>query len=92
MKRRDILIGLSLAVILAVFSFLASTSPDGLERVASDENFIQRAINLFKSPFADYIFPGISDKRFSSALAGIFGVAIVFLLAIALALGLRSKT
>ncbi|MDD5595549.1 MAG: hypothetical protein PHY94_04795 [Candidatus Omnitrophica bacterium] len=32
MKRRDVVIGLAVAIILAAFSFLSSKFPDGLER------------------------------------------------------------
>ena len=91
MKRKDIAIGLGLAAILAIFSFLASSSPDGLERVAEDKNFIERSASLIKSPIPDYLFPGISHKKLAASIAGIAGVLLVFGLGIGLSGLLRKK-
>ena len=91
MKKRDILIGLSLAIILAIFSFLASSSPDGLERVAKDKNFLGKAANIIKSSIPDYLFPGINNEKLAGSVAGIAGVLIVFILGIGLAKLLREK-
>lgn len=84
MKIRDVLIGLGLALILAVLSFLASSSPDGLERVAENKNFIGRSTALIKSPIADYIFPGIANEKLAGSIAAVTGVLIVFGLGITL--------
>jgi len=91
MKKRDIFIGLSLAMILAVFSFLASNSPDGLERVAKDKNFIEKAFNIIKSPIPDYLFRGINNEKLAGSFAGIAGVLIVFVLGMALARLLKER-
>lgn len=91
MKKRDIFIGLLIAVILAIFSFLASSSPDGLERVAEDKNFVERATSIIKSPIPDYVFPGINNEKLAGSLAGITGVLIIFTLGIGLAKLLREK-
>jgi len=91
MKKRDIFIGLGLAMALAIFSFLASSSPDGLERVAEDKNFMEKAINVIKSPIPDYLFPGINNEKLAGSFAGIAGVLIVFVSGIALARLLKEK-
>ena len=71
---------ISLLVCLAVASFapLASSSPDGLERVAEDKGFI----GLGKeSPFqviADYVFPGIDNEALATILAGWIGTIVLF--------------
>ncbi len=91
MKKRDILIGLSLAIILAIFSFLASSSPDGLERVAKDKNFLEKATNIIKSSIPDYLFPGINNEKLAGSVAGIAGVLTVFVLGTALARLLKEK-
>lgn len=91
MKRRDLVIGLLIAVILAVFSFLASSSPDGLERVAEDKNFIERAAIIIKSPIPDYLFPGIKNEKLAGSIAGVCGVLIVFLLGSILGKMLKEK-
>ena len=91
MKRRDIIIGLAAAGMIAALSFLASTSPDGLDRVAKDKGFIASSYNAIKSPLADYLFPGIKDPRASVAVSGLIGVAAVFLLAVVITRSLRGK-
>lgn len=91
MKKKDIIVGLSAAVILAVFSFLASSSPDGLERVAEDRNFIEKAASLIKAPIPDYLLPGLPHEKIAGALAGIIGVAIVFVLGSGLARLLKER-
>ena len=91
MKRKDILMGLGMALVLAIFSFLASSSPDGLERVAEDKNFIERSASLIRSPIPDYLFPGISDEKLAGSIAGIAGVLFVFGLGIGLSSLLRKR-
>lgn len=78
-----VLIGLAVTAILAaVVSGLASGSPDGLERVAEDEGFIDQADDhdLADSPVADYGVEGVDDGRVSTGLAGLIGVAITFVI------------
>ena len=73
--------GLLLAAALAVFvSPFASSSPDGLERVAEDEGFADTATEhrLGDSPVADYAVDGVDDERVSGGLAGLVGVLVTF--------------
>ena len=73
--------GLLLAVALAIFvSPFASSSPDGLERVAEDEGFAETAAEhrLDDSPVADYAVDGVDDERVSGGLAGLVGVLVTF--------------
>jgi hypothetical protein len=86
MRRRSIplaafvLAGLSVALLAAVVvSSFASSSPDGLERVAIDEDFADSADEhaLAGGPLADYSTRGVDD-RMSTAVAGLIGVAITF--------------
>ena len=85
MKNKDILIGILAALTLAVFSFLASTYPDGLERIASDKNFLSRARVFFASPIPDYLVPGVRNEKIATALAGISGVLVIYFLGLGLA-------
>lgn len=71
----------AVVVALALAFFLspeASGEPDGLERVAIDEGFIDTADDhaLADLPTADYAVEGIDDERFSTGLAGIIGVTV----------------
>jgi hypothetical protein len=79
--------GLIVALGLAFFvSPLASSSPDGLEKVATDEGFIDTAEDhgLADSPLADYGVEGVDNESISTGLSGIIGVAITFGLALLL--------
>lgn len=66
---------------LATISPLASSSPDGLERVAEDKNFLDLANSSPFSVIADYAFPGIHNEALATILAGWIGTALVFGLA-----------
>lgn len=70
---------LALAVALVVSPF-ASSSPDGLERVAEDEGFADAAEDhdVSGSPFGDYETEGVEDERLSTGVAGVVGVLLTF--------------
>jgi hypothetical protein len=73
--------GLLVALGLAIFvSPFADSDPDGLERVATDEGFIDSARDhsLADSPVADYSVRGVDNARVSTGLAGLIGVLITF--------------
>jgi cobalt/nickel transport protein len=66
----------------ALLSLAASPSPDGLERVAEDKGFLERAVQtpLLRSPLPGYLFPGIADEKLATGLAGFLGTLILFAL------------
>ncbi|RXS64929.1 cobalt ABC transporter permease [Streptomyces sp. TM32] len=75
--RRVWLAGLAAAVVCAGgLSYYASTSPDGLERVAHDQGIDAKAEDhaTKDSPLADYSVKDITDPRLAGGLAGIIGV------------------
>jgi hypothetical protein len=72
------------ALVVVVFAPLASPDPDGLERVAEDQGFIDRAENFFSGLLGDYAIPGISDPAVSTIVSGLIGVAIVVVIMFAL--------
>ena len=81
MHKKDVLIGLSTALLVAlIFSRFASPWPDGLERVAEDTGFSDKSEvrPVLVSPVPDYGWPGISDKKRATATAGVLGTLIVF--------------
>jgi len=81
MNKREILLGIVLALALAAFiSPFASSWPDGLERVAQDKGFLEKGegASLFISPIPDYAWPGVQNERVATALAGIIGTLFVF--------------
>ena len=80
-------LALALAVGLAVFaSPYASSSPDGLQKVAGSKGFLAdgRLHTIQeRSPVPGYAFPGIRDPRLATALAGLFGTLLVALVGVA---------
>ena len=85
-------IALVLALLLAFLSPLASGSPDGLERVAGDEGFIEEAEEPPYQVMGDYLFPGLDNEVVSTILAGIIGTVVIFGLAYCVSLLLRRRT
>jgi hypothetical protein len=84
---------ISLVICLAVASLapLASSSPDGLERVAEDKGFIDLAGEAPFQVIADYVFPGIENKALATILAGLIGTLVLFGVAYGLAWLLKSR-
>ena len=88
------LFGLLVALSLAVFiSPFASPWPDGLERVAEDEGFIELAQTqpVISSPVPDYTWPGIRDERLATSIAGLVGTLFVCGLGLGLGYLLRRR-
>ena len=85
---------LLVALLLAgVVSFYASSSPDGLNRVAEDQGFAQAEERHANgdSTFAGYETAEVEDERVSGGLAGVAGVLVVLVLSGGLALALRRR-
>jgi cobalt/nickel transport system permease protein len=73
--------GLAVAALLVlVVAPLASGEPDGLERVAIDQEFSDAAEDhaLADSPLADYGVSGVEDEATGTRLSGLIGVLITF--------------
>ncbi|MBK5092103.1 MAG: PDGLE domain-containing protein [Actinobacteria bacterium] len=84
-------VGIVVAVLLGVFvAPWASSSPDGLEKVAEDKGFIKKAEEekptWTHSPMKDYAFPGVKSEKASTGISGLVGVLIT--LAAATVIGL----
>jgi cobalt/nickel transport protein len=78
MKQKTFLIsGFVASLFLAgIVSFYASSSPDGLEKVAGDIGFIETAKENTNSDgiLADYGVKGVDNPRLSTGVAGVVGV------------------
>jgi cobalt/nickel transport system permease protein len=75
-------VGLAVAVGLGLaVSPWASSSPDGLVRVAQDKGFVDRA-RLARvqedAPVSNYAIPGVENERLATGLAGFGGTLVVF--------------
>ncbi|OGP95657.1 MAG: hypothetical protein A2157_09295 [Deltaproteobacteria bacterium RBG_16_47_11] len=89
MKRRldgFVLIGLGITLLLVLFlSPFASTSPDGLEKMAETKGFAAQGESwkFWKyAPLTDYAIPGIKNEKVSTALSGLIGTLAIFLIAL----------
>ncbi len=76
-NRKFYIAGFIVSLFLAgVVSFYASSSPDGLEKVAQDIGFIDTAKDHANADgtLADYGVKGIENERASVGVAGVIGV------------------
>jgi cobalt/nickel transport system permease protein len=79
-------VGLIIALAVTLFAPLASEHPDGLERVAEDLGFIDRALDAPYQIIPDYALPGITaESPLATILAGIVGVLIVTVVGLGIA-------
>ncbi len=83
--------GLLIAIALAVASPLASTHPDGLEFIAAQQGFIDKAQASPYNIIPDYAMPGIANESTATIAAGIVGVIIVFFVALGVAYLRRNR-
>lgn len=84
-------IGLIISLLIAVLSPLASSSPDGLEKVAEDKGFIDQAKEAPFQLIADYLFPGIENEVVATILAGLTGTLLMFGIVCGLAWLVKSR-
>ena len=74
------------ALLLALFlSPFASTSPDGLEKVAETKGFSEKGEGwkFWKhAPLSDYTIPWIKNEKVSTALSGLIGTLAIFFIAL----------
>ena len=76
-NRKFLILGLLISALLAGgASFYASSSPDGLEKVAEDIGFIETAKDNSNADtaLADYGVKGVENERLSVGAAGVIGV------------------
>jgi cobalt/nickel transport system permease protein len=85
------LVGLAIAIALAIASPLASTHPDGLEWVAGQQGFLESAQKPVYQIIPDYVLPGVSNEALATILAGILGTLLVFGIAAAVAYTRRNR-
>lgn len=72
-----LLVGLGLAIFVSPF---ASSSPDGLEKVAETEGFDGAAQDhdMGDGPLADYGVKGVDDEKLGTGVAGLIGTLVTF--------------
>jgi cobalt/nickel transport protein len=93
-QSKFLIAGFVLSLVLAgVVSNFASSSPDGLEKVAEDIGFLDSAKDhtYADGPLADYGVKGIENERLSTGTAGVIGVIATAGVSTGLFLILRRK-
>ena len=71
-------IALLICLAIAFISPLASSSPDGLEKVAEDKGFMEEAVEAPYELITDYVLPGIENEALATILAGLIGTLVLF--------------
>jgi hypothetical protein len=71
-------IGLLISLGVALLSPLASPHPDGPERVAENEGFLDQAQDAPYRVIPGYAFPGIENDALATIVAGLVGTALLF--------------
>ena len=66
------------AAVVVILGPLASSDPDGLERVAIDSGFAEQGQEAAFELLPDYSVPLLGDGPFSLVVAGLIGVALIF--------------
>lgn len=84
-------IGLVACLVVAALSPLASSRPDGLEKVAEHGGFADLANDAPFQVIADYAFPGVQNPVLATILAGLTGTILVFGLMYGFALLIRAR-
>jgi ABC-type sulfate transport system permease component len=91
MKKKFVLAVSSILVFLVVFIPLASTNPDGLEKVAISLG-ANEGENLWNGILPDYSVLGVKNGYLSTLIAGVIGVVLVLLVGLFLSRVLKPKT
>jgi cobalt/nickel transport protein len=93
-SRGFFLTGLVVALLIAgVGSYYASGHADGLEYVAEQVGFLDRAEEspAVDGPFAGYSAKGVEDARLGGGLAGVVGSLLVLVVAFGLFRAIRRR-
>lgn len=84
-------IALFVSLCVALLSPLASSSPDGLEKVAEDKGFIEEVREPVFEVIPDYVFPGLHNETVATMLAGFLGTLLLFAVVSGVAYLARSR-
>jgi cobalt/nickel transport system permease protein len=92
MKNKTWWIGLLIALAVTIIAPLASPWPDGLERVAEDNGFLDLGQDAPYEVIPDYVLPGVQSESLATILAGMVGVVIVFAIGLGAGYVLRRRS
>jgi hypothetical protein len=92
MKNKTWWIGLLIALAVTIIAPLASPWPDGLERVAEDNGFLDLGQDAPYEVIPDYVLPGVQSESLATIFAGMVGVVIVFAIGLGAGYVLRKRS
>lgn len=90
-SRNWVFVGGLIALVVVLFSPLASADPDGLERVAGNLGFLDAGQSAPYSIIPDYTLPFLGETAFSTIVAGVIGILVVGAIAILVGRGMKAK-
>lgn len=95
MRGRNLMLlvgGIAIALLVVViFAPNASSNPDGLERIAVNEGFSDKATPAPFGLLSDYAIPGVENETAATILAGVTGVSVVTAITIGIGWLLRRR-
>ncbi|HNX26256.1 MAG TPA: energy-coupling factor ABC transporter permease, partial [Phycisphaerae bacterium] len=92
-SRRSVAMPLVTAIVVGgLLGPFACGYPDGLEWVADRLAFVKHAAPAFVAPMSDYSVNFVSNEMLSTAVAGVAGVIITFVVAWAVGLAFKPQT
>lgn len=73
-------LGASAMILAGAGIFVASTHPDGIQRLAQQTGIVGQTATLFRTPFADYQAAFVSSPWLTKSIAGMVGILVVYVL------------
>lgn len=86
-----IVAGVIISLLVVFISPLASSNPDGLERVAEDIGFLEKGMSSTYEVLPDYTIPFLGETGLSTILAGIVGALVLMVILFLIGRGLMVK-
>lgn len=90
-KKLIFIFGISLLIVIFLAPF-ASSSPDGLEKVAEELTFMDSAQDNYYEIMPDYQVSGINNSVISTILSGLMGVCITIGLSTGMMMLIKKKS
>ena len=84
--------GVLISLIVVLLSPFASASPDGLERVAENLGFFDRAQPAPYEIIPDYTVPFLGETALSTIVAGVIGLIVVGIIVVLLGQRMKAKS
>ena len=91
-SRNWVFVGGIISLLVVLLSPLASSDPDGLERVAMNMGFIDAGQSAPYQIIPDYTLPFLGEAAISTILAGLVGVVVVAFIIVLIGRGLKAKS